>query len=205
MVKHLPAPLILASTSKYRQALLKEAGLSFKAVASLADEKKHEVPGNPKATAALRARVKGEEVAMRFPGHIVIGADQVCALGLEIFGKASSAVEAKARLRQMSGKTHELHSAFSLLYAVKTSDKQRSLPVVLFEEVVTIPMDMRPLTDQEIDDYLQTGEWQGVAGCYQAENQGATLFTKPLDDLSAIIGLPLNPLSRALAAIKLPS
>lgn len=188
-------PLILASTSVHRQALLREAGIAFTAHPSRADEK-HIRTGTPVRLAQMRALAKGIEVAERFPGHVIIGADQTLSHDGTTFDKAVDRSEAFARLSQLQGKTHYLHSAYCLI-AGEASQQTR----IILERVVTIPMTMRALSDQEINAYLDTDEWRGCVGCYQAENRGSDLITSSREHLSAIVGLPIPELASDLQSL----
>jgi len=186
--------VILASTSPFRQKLLRDAGISFIAMGAEADEKT--IAGlPPKFLAAKRAEFKGIDVARRAPaGSIVIGADQVLGLENRSFDKAHSPAEAALRLKELQGKTHILHSAFCLIEVHQSGSCE-----TVFETVVDVPMPMRPLSDDDINEYVATGEWQGCVGCYRIEGQGKNLFTSITADESAIIGLPLGELRSAIA------
>jgi septum formation protein len=187
--------LTLASTSPFRKKLLEDAGVSFEVAAAAGDEKS--IAGlPPPLLAAKRAEFKAIDVARRTgPDHVVIGADQVLSLNGVSFDKAESPDEAFARLKDFQGKTHYLHSAICLVDVHHSGSLE-----TVFETVVDIPMTMRPLTDDEIKDYVATGEWQGCVGCYRIEGKGRNLFSNIGGDHSAIIGLPIKELQKALAA-----
>ena len=115
-------PLILASQSAARQALLHNAGLSFDAIPADLDERGiQETSGlqDPGAIAALLARAKAVDVSSRHPGRIVLGADQTLALGDRLFSKPSGRDQAAAQLRDLAGQTHELHSAIAVVPSAK--------------------------------------------------------------------------------------
>jgi septum formation protein len=185
--------IILASTSPFRKKLLNDAGLGFEAMAPKADEKT--IAGLPPSfLAAKRAEFKAIDVALHAPpDSLVIGADQVLSLDGMSFDKAETEEEARQRLRQFRGKTHTLHSAFCLVEVHHSGSCE-----TVFETVVDVPMTMRHLSDQEIEDYLATREWEGCVGCYRAEGEGRKLFSKIGGDESAVIGLPIKPLSEAI-------
>lgn len=187
--------LTLASTSPFRKKLLEEAGVLFDVEAAEGDEKS--IAGlPPPVLAAKRAEFKALDVARRVePGRVVIGADQVLSLNGISFDKAESPEEAFARLRDFQGKTHYLHSAICLVDVHHSGSLE-----TVFETVVDIPMTMRPLSDDEIKAYVATNEWQGCVGCYQIEGEGQNLFSDIGGDRSAIIGLPIKELQKALAA-----
>jgi septum formation protein len=185
--------LILASTSSFRRELLRSTGLSFECVGPKVDEKQI-LGAKPGETARLRARCKALDVAQREPQALVIGCDQVLGLGDRLFDKAATASEARDRLREFSGKTHILHSAVCLAAGAEAGNE----PLVIEEFITPVAMRMRPLSEQEIDAYVQTGEWQGCVGCYRFEEKGVHLFDEVGGDSSSIIGLPLLPLLGAL-------
>lgn len=183
--------LVLGSQSSFRQALLKSTGAVFSAVSSPADEKG--VHGkNPKDLAARRAEAKGAAVARMMPDALVIGADQVLEFQGEALHKAEHASEAASTLKRLSGQTHFLHSAFCLI------TQKDGKPYTLHEQVISVPMTMRSLTDEEITAYVATGEWQGCVGCYRYEESGINLMERVEGSASAIIGLPLLELLQAL-------
>lgn len=184
--------LILASQSPFRRSLLAAAGLRFEAETAPVDER--DVAGLPPRALALgRARLKGAAVARLRPDALVIGADQVLGLEGVAYDKAESEAEAAVKLRELAGKTHTLHSAVTLILGGSGRE------VAHF--VVDVPMPMRGLSDDEISAYVATGEWRGVVGCYQFENRGVHLFEAASFDHSAIVGLPLQPLLKALRAL----
>lgn len=187
MSKNPKATLVLASTSKFRQRILEQAGICFEAVAPRCDEKSI-TDLAPKHLAAARAKLKAQDVAQRTPpGTLVLGADQVLGLEGRAFDKAETAEEASERLREFSGKTHFLYSAMCL---VQNSPDGQTL--VIEETVVDIPMPMRHLTDQDIVAYIGLDEWQGSVGCYRIEAAGRSLFAEISGDETAIIGLPIE-------------
>lgn len=186
-------PLILASQSQSRQALLKAAGLDVVAMPANLDERGIQDESgltDPSAVAALLARAKAENVASRYAGQIVIGADQTLALNAHIFGKPADRADAVNHLRQFSGQTHELHSAVAVV--------RDGVP--LFEHVAIARMTMRKLSDLAINAYLDAaGERVTTSvGAYQLEGFGVHLFDRIDGDHFTILGLPMVPLLRFL-------
>ena len=190
--------LVLASTSPFRQALLRSAGVQARAEAPEVEESRilHPVP---RELARLRAEAKAMAVAARVgadgPAVVIIGADQVMSLGTQVFDKARDEAEALARLALLAGRTHVLHSAFCLILA---GGPHFGTPRLLASDVLDLPMAMRPLEQAALAAYVATGEWRGSVGCYQFENRGVHLFHHVSHDASAIVGLPLQPLLEAL-------
>jgi septum formation protein len=182
-------PLVLASQSLTRQALLANAGIDFEAVAAEIDERAVQQASGfltPGDIAALLAREKALSVSSRHPGKYVIGADQTLAQGERLFSKPADRPQAAEQLRALAGRSHELHSAV----AVARDGK------ILFETVAIAGMTMRRLGEAEIDVYLdQAGEAvTSSVGAYQLEGLGVHLFERIEGDHFTILGLPLLPL-----------
>ncbi|NLJ51158.1 MAG: septum formation protein Maf [Alcaligenaceae bacterium] len=182
-----PNCLILASTSPYRRAMLERFGIPFSTEASEVDESPQ--PGELPAELSLRLAVaKAKVVADKFPGSIVIGADQVATLGHEPIGKAGSFDAAFEQLRQLSGQVVQFHSALAVTDGSET----------LVQDVLTA-CHFRELSDEEIRHYLNYDQPFDTAGSAKAESLGITLMeSMRSDDPTAIIGLPLIELARML-------
>jgi septum formation protein len=192
------SPLILASQSRARQALLANAGIGFAAVTAEIDERAvqqasgHSAPGE---IASLLAREKALSVSARQPGQFVIGADQTLALGERLFSKPAGRAQAAEQLRALAGQRHELHSAV----AVARDGK------ILFEAVAIAGMTMRRLGEAEIGAYLdEAGDAvTSSVGAYQLEGLGVHLFERIEGDHFTILGLPLLPLLAFLRSERL--
>jgi septum formation protein len=182
-------PLILASQSRARQALLANAGLQFETLPADIDERalqqgsKLSAPGE---IAGLLACEKARWVSARKAGHYVIGADQTLALGNRLFNKPDGRAAAAEQLRTLSGQTHDLHSAIAVVRDGK----------LVFETVAIARMSMRPLSGHDIRTYLdEAGEAvTSSVGAYQLEGLGVHLFERIEGDHFTILGLPLLPL-----------
>jgi septum formation protein len=191
-------PLVLASQSPTRQALLANAGIDFEAVAAELDERAVQQGSGllaPGDIAALLARAKALSVSSRQPGKYVIGADQTLAQRERLFSKPTGRAQAAEQLRALAGRSHELHSAV----AVARDGK------ILFEAVAIAAMTMRRLCEAEIDVYLdQAGEAvTSSVGAYQLEGLGVHLFERIEGDYFTILGLPLLPLLAFLRSERL--
>jgi septum formation protein len=192
------SPLILASQSRARQALLTNAGISFEAVTAEIDERAVQQASGlsaPGEIASLLAREKALSVSARQPGKFVIGADQTLALGDRLFSKPAGRAQAAEQLRTLAGRSHELHSAVAVVRDGK----------ILFEAVAIAGMTMRRLGEAEIDVYLdQAGEAvTSSVGAYQLEGLGVHLFERIEGDHFTILGLPLLPLLAFLRSERL--
>ena len=191
-------PLILASQSRARQALLANAGIDFEAVAAEIDERAVQQNSGlsaPGEIAALLAREKALSVSSRQPGKFVVGADQTLALGKRLFSKPASRAQAAEQLRALAGRRHELHSAVAV-----ARDRK-----ILFADVAIARMTMRRLGEAEIDAYLiEAGEAvTSSVGAYQLERLGVHLFERIEGDHFTILGLPLLPLLAFLRSERL--
>lgn len=180
--------MVLASTSPFRQSLLRAAGVGFRAEAPGVEE--HVPPGlSPKQLARRLALLKAEAVAFRNPGALVIGSDQTAELDGALLRKPGSRAAARRQLEAMAGRSHWLHTAVAL---------RRLSPPLRRVAVESIKLTMRRLTAREIEAYLDTDEWQGCAGSYRIEGRGILLFDSVRGDYHAIVGLPMLRLVRML-------
>ncbi|ABD05107.1 Maf-like protein [Rhodopseudomonas palustris HaA2] len=193
-----PGPLVLASQSRARQALLSNAGIPFDAIPADIDERgiaKASGLSAPGEIAALLAQEKAAFVSNHHPGRLVLGADQTLALGARGFNKPADRNEAAKQLRELAGRRHELHAAIAL---VRNG-------VTLFADVSIARMTMRPLNDEEIAAYLDLAGDKATSsvGGYQVEGLGVHLFDGIHGDHFTILGLPLLPLLGFLRSQKL--
>ena len=180
-------PLILASTSRYRRELLERLRLPFQTAAPDVDETAH--PGEDPLALALRlARAKAAVVAARHPDAVVIGSDQVAVCRGRILGKPGDFERALVQLQAMAGQEVVFHSAL----AVMRGDTAETL------SVPTICR-LRPLSDEQLQAYLRAETPFDTAGSAKAEGLGIALMEDiRSDDPTALIGLPLIALTRAL-------
>jgi septum formation protein len=188
--------LVLASTSPYRRRLLARLGHPFDVAAPGVDEDRAAPDGDPCAVARALARAKAEAVAMRAgPGIVVIGSDQVCALGDERLGKPGSEQGARAQLRRLAGRTHELLTAVAVVHHGG-----------LEEFVDRTRLTMRELTDAEIAAYVAVDHPVDCAGSYKLEASGIGLFERiESADWTAVEGLPLLELASVLRRLGVPT
>jgi septum formation protein len=182
--------IILASTSPWRLAMLRDAGIEAEGVAPDVDEST--ILGViPEETARHRAVAKAVEVSKRHPDGLVIGADQVAHLDGETFGKPTSTEDWRRRLRALRGRTHTLTTAVAIAERGEVADSFAVDTRVAFRS---------DLSDDEIEDYIATGEGAACAGGYMAEKRGAWLVESIEGDWQNVIGLPLLPLLARLRA-----
>lgn len=191
----LPYPLILASTSKYRGALLSQLGWPFEAIAPGVDEDQLKTKDlSPTQLAMELAKLKALAVFEQRPEACVIGSDQVCMLNGELLGKPGTKEKAIAQLLKMQGTHHELITAVTILSP--QGDINFHNRTLLF---------MRPLTLKQITQYVDKDLPLDCAGSYKLETKGIKLFEKiEMDDHTSIIGLPLIQLNNHLLQIGFP-
>lgn len=185
------APLLLASKSAARKALLAAAGIPFEAVGAEIDERVHEArlretDAEPGEIAAHLARAKARAVAGRNPDRLVVGADQILSLDALIFAKPRDIDEAQAQLARLSGRRHHLHSALCVARGNG----------VLFEAADTATLTCRKLGAEFIARYVAAmgKSLLDSVGAYQVEGLGVHLFARIDGDHATILGLPLLPL-----------
>ena len=182
-------PLVLASKSAIRHAVLRDAGIPVAVEPADIDERAIEqrsAKQDAGELAAVLAREKARTVAARLPGRLVLGADQTLALGERRFSKPADRAGARRQLAALRGQTHELHSAVAL---VRGSS-------VLFEHREVARLTMRSFSDEFLEAYLDAAGTAVTAsvGGYQLEKVGIQLFEHIQGDHFTILGLPLVPL-----------
>jgi len=181
--------LVLASTSIYRQELLKRLLLPFETARPDVDETP--LPNESARDTSLRlAQEKAMAVASSHPNALIIGSDQVALLGDQQIGKPLNHDTAVAQLRAMRGKTTTFYTALVLLNS-KTGNMQT--------EVSLNHVTLRELSDEEIDGYLIKEQPYHCAGSAKSEGLGVSLMSRMSgDDPNALVGLPLIPLCEML-------
>lgn len=192
MAGEAPVRLILASASATRREMLETAGLSFKCVPATVDEaairdgltRKDSV--RPADIAVSLAAAKAENVSRSNADALVIGSDQILALGGEIINKVATREAARLKLQRLRGRVHELHSAVALARG----------GAVLWTAVDTAQLTMRDFDDRFLDAYLdKAGEdIHSCVGCYRIEGLGVRLFETIEGSHFTILGMPLLPL-----------
>ena len=181
-------PLILASGSISRAGLLNGAGVPFTVLPASVDEKAAKEELRHKSArdiARSLAELKALHVSKLRPDALVLGADQVLALGNEIVDKSANGEEAAVVLRRLRGKEHKLVTAVALA-------KGREVLWRYVDESILV---MCQFTDTFLTDYLarEGDAILGCVGCYRLEGLGAQLFERIEGDYFSILGLPLLP------------
>lgn len=188
-----PRPLWLASTSRYRRILLARLGLEFQIAAPAVDEQRR--PGEAPAELARRlALAKARAVAEQHPNALVIGSDQVCALGDTVLGKPGDAAAARAQLEAQSGQVVRFHTAVALVGIAAGCWRQH------LDETRCV---FRKLTAAEIAAYVAAESPLDCAGSFKVEGLGIALFERiETTDPTALVGLPLIWVAQALREVR---
>jgi septum formation protein len=180
-------PIILASGSESRRAMLEDAGLDFNVFSSDVDEDilKQEMAGLPFEEQVVKlASAKAEEVSLKNQGHIVIGGDQMCICDNKIFDKPGSEKKAIKNLQILSGTTHYQYSGVCIYKNGQS----------LWEYFEIVEMNMHKLSDKEIKNYVKLENPIHAAGAYKFESMGCNLFSSVNGSSYTIRGMPLLPL-----------
>lgn len=178
MAREAHEPLILASRSPQRRAILEQLRIAFEVVPVDVEEL---AAGDPVAVArenALRKALAAR--ALRPDAGTILGVDTLVALDGEIFGKPQLQDVARATLKRLSGRTHEVVSGLAL---VRSGNPQ------VVHEVTEVAF--RELPDDLVRRYVETGEWRQRAGGYAIQGQGAALVRAISGDYLNVVGLPV--------------
>ncbi|MDF1854950.1 Maf family protein [Pseudooceanicola sp.] len=183
--------VVLASGSATRAALLRQAGIDFQIRPAPIDEvalrQSLAAEGiSPRDQSDALAEMKAQRVSMKHPDALVIGSDQILALGAQVFGKSDTREAARDTLTQLRGQRHSLFSA-AVIY-------EAGQPI--WRHVSEVKLQMRAISDAYLDAYLDRN-WPEVAGSvggYHIEAEGIRLFSTISGDYFAILGMPLLPL-----------
>jgi septum formation protein len=178
-------PIILASGSSRRQDYFKMLGLPFNVMPARIDEELNKQKDPKKLTAELAVKKIEkvlEEMRNRLPWW-VFGADTVIAIGDKIFGKAQNRENAASMLRELSGHQHQVITSMALYNSREKKTDCRTVSCSVVFDV---------MTEAEIDWYLNTNEWQGVAGAYRIQGLASCFINRIEGTSSAVAGLPLR-------------
>jgi septum formation protein len=167
-------PLILASASPQRRAILAQVGIRFEVRPTGVEEA---TAGDPAAVARENARRK----ALAAGGELVLGADTLVALDGEILGKPRDAAHAREYAGRLNGRIHEVVGGIALAEGGE----------IVAAAVEVTRVGFRRVSEGVLDWYVTTGEWQGRAGGYAIQGAGAALVAGIEGDYLNVVGLPL--------------
>ncbi len=210
--------LILASQSPRRKELLRQIGLNYFVCPSHAEEELTEIPEFHEAGSqpVFLSRIKAEDIRRKLTegslslqdgdgktvsreqtallneeNTIILGADTIVALEGEILGKPENAEDAKKMLEKLSGNKHEVITGVTLVFHKDGEEKR-----VSFAEQTEVTF--YPMTQQEIEIYVRTGEPMDKAGAYGIQGIGASYVQEIKGDYNNVVGLPVGRLYQEL-------
>jgi septum formation protein len=188
-------PLILASRSPQRRAILEQLGISFTVQVPVVEELTAGPPNEValenayrKATAICIGDARTAAAAPERDGPAVLGADTIVSIGSRIWGKPADEGQAAATLRALAGRRHVVVSGLCLVADLGARTA-----------AATTVVQFRALNDSVIDWYLASGEWRERAGAYAIQGRGAALVETIEGDYTNVVGLPVAALLDALA------
>lgn len=185
------SPLTLASGSPRRKELLESVGLNFTVCPSRVEEPP---PGKDESASeyAMRmARIKAEDIARHRTGAMTLGADTIVVLENEVMGKPTSDGDALRMLEALSGQTHQVITGCCFVLPKKFA------PVCF---AVSTDVVMRASTEQELRNYIATGEPADKAGAYAIQGRGSFMVTGISGSYTNVVGLPLARVLESLLA-----
>ena len=169
-------PLVLASASPQRRAILAQVGVPFRVAPAGVDEL---MDGAPEAVAAENARRKA--LAGDHDDALVLGADTIVAVDGDVLGKPADAAQAVAYVARLAGRAHQVVGGIALARG----------GAVVAEAVEVTEVVFRALEPAEVEAYVALGEWEGRAGGYAIQGAGAALVRSVSGDYLNVVGLPL--------------
>ena len=178
--------IILASGSPRRRELLKDIGLEFEIYKPDVDESKLENE-KPEDLCLRLSRLKAKNAAKNFPDSIIIAADTIVVINNKILGKPHDREEAFLMLKMLEGREHEVITGLSVVLNEK---------IISRAEHTTVKF--TAMNDEEIREYISTGESDDKAGAYAIQGKGSTLIERINGDYFNVVGLPLCLLTKIL-------
>ena len=190
MQRKLRTSLVLASASPRRKLLLEQAGYAFDIIVPDVDEAAHLYDNiSPVAYTKLLALEKARTAAQNRADALVIGADTIVYADGQIIGKAGNDNHAREIIEMLFSKPHEVITGVALL---KLDEK-----IQIVESVTTVVYPKK-LTPQQIDDYLESGDWRGKAGAYGIQETGDRFVERIDGSLTNVMGFPMELVNELL-------
>jgi septum formation protein len=180
-------PLLLASTSPQRRAILHQLGIPFDAMAPRYEE--HDPPeADAEQLVCEHAVGKARSVLDQAEDRPVLGVDTTVVLGGRLYAKAQNAGDAERMLEELSGRTHAVVSGLCL-----------ATPAWEVVSAIATRVTFRKLTPRDLATYVASGEWEGRAGAYAIQGRGGALVRRVEGDYLNVVGLPASLLVQLLA------
>ncbi len=175
-------PIVLASGSEYRAELLRKLHFDFAACSSHIDETA--LPGETAEQLVVRlAQNKAKAVSASYPNHLIIGSDQVAVCGTQFLNKPGNREQAIRQLKKQSGQAVRFYTGLSVLNSSNGN---------ILSDMDICTVYFRPLSDRQIEHYIDLEQPFDCAGSFKSEGLGIALFSKIKGaDPNALIGLPL--------------
>ena len=181
--------IILASGSPRRTQLLTQAGIPHQVIVSDADETVTGAPGSQVTELALRKANAVLALQSKTPDAIIIAADTLVFINDDVLGKPENPQQAFQMLRGLQGNTHQVYTGVALI-------NTRTNQSVVFADMAEVTF--RPLSDDEIYAYIDTGEPFDKAGAYGIQERGSVLVDRINGDFYTVMGLPISKVCTAL-------
>ena len=182
--------IILASGSPRRRELLTREGIPFRVIVSHADE--HISETNPGKYVETLAKRKAESVAENIKEDaVVLGADTIVCVDREILGKPEDEEEAKAMIRKIQGRAHEVVTGVALIRKSGAETEERVFSCTTYVHV-------RPMTEEEVEAYIAVGESMDKAGAYAIQGSFGAHIDRFEGDYDNVIGLPVTAVKEVL-------
>ena len=187
--------IILASRSPRRQQILKQVGIKYIVdPATIEEDLTLNLP--PRKLVKYLSKQKAAAVAKRHKNKIILAADTIIVINNEIIGKPKDKSDAKRILKLLSGKVHHVITGYTIIKpnpltfrGSKATERSRFQAIT---NSVISKVYFKKLTNQEIDDYIATGEPMDKAGAYGIQSRGALFIKKISGDYFNIVGLPIG-------------
>lgn len=193
-------PLILASTSVFRKALLERLQVPFLQLAPTCDEEALKEEFFQKSKASLKklpeflARKKAESLVSNYEDHVLVGSDQIALFEDQVLSKPGNKDRAVEQLMKLQGNTHQIITSMAVYHKGQWT-----------EHTDVSKLTMKPLTKKQVESYVRKDEPFHSAGSYKIEELGIALFEQvKTEDMTAITGLPLMALSDILLKNQVP-
>lgn len=180
-------PLILASRSPQRRAILRQLGLEFEVLVPEVEELEE---GPPEGVAVENARRKAAAIAQQRPDALVLGADTLVCCNGRIYGKPEDEATARRTLVALAGRRHQVIGGLCLVEEGMSSTAAS-----------TTTVRFRTLDERLIGWYLESGEWRERAGAYAIQGRGAALVERIEGDYLNVVGLPVATLLELAPAL----